>query len=245
MPQSLHIETGLIDIPEPEIDHLITEDDTPVDNFPSAKNQRLLVDPLYSSGQIQRTFLADANVGIFITPKRPAIVPDVFVSFDVELAEEWWAKKHRSYFIWEFGKPPDVVIEIVSNNVGQETGKKLHDYARMHVDYYVVFDPKQIVQEKPLQVYELYAGEYLPRPDYRLPRVGLSLTLWEGEFEGKRDLWLRWCDADGNLLLTGKERAEQEHQRAEQEHQRAEQERQRAEQLAARLRELGIDPDSL
>ena len=40
-------------------------------------------------------------------------------------------------------------------------------------------------------------------------------------------------------------RAEQEAQRAEQEAQRAEQEAQRAERYAARLRELGIDPDSL
>ena len=50
--------------------------------------------------------------------------------------------------------------------------------------------------------------------------------------------WLRWWDRDGNLLLTGAERAEQEKQRAEQE-------RQRAERLAAKLRELGVDPDEV
>ena len=238
MTQSLHSEVDLIDIPEPEIDHLITEDDTPVDNFPSAKNQRLLVDALYSSGQIKRPLVADANVAVYASTKQPPIVPDVLVSFDVELAEDWWAKKNRSYFIWEFGKPPDVVVEIVSNDVGQEAGKKLHDYARLHVDYYVIFDPQLIVQEKPLQVYELYAGEYLPRPDDRLPRIGLRVTLWEGKFEDRHGLWLRWCDADGNLLLTGSERAGQEQQRADLE-------RQRAERLAARLRALGVDPDAL
>jgi Uma2 family endonuclease len=42
-----------------------------------------------------------------------------------------------------------------------------------------------------------------------------------------------------------KQRAEQEKQRAEQEKQRAEQEKQRAEKLAAKLRELGVDPDTL
>ena len=41
-----------------------------------------------------------------------------------------------------------------------------------------------------------------------------------------------------------RQRAAQEHQRAEQEHQRAEQEHQRAERLAARLRALGIDPET-
>ena len=33
----------------PSVDHLVTEDDTPVDNFPSAKQQRLLVESLYNT----------------------------------------------------------------------------------------------------------------------------------------------------------------------------------------------------
>jgi Uma2 family endonuclease len=261
-----YVITEVIDVPEPEIDHLITEDDTPVDNLPSAKKQRLLVESLYNSGQIERPFVADANVGIFTSTRQPAIVPDVFVSFDVELADDWWAKKHRSYFIWEFGKPPDVVVEIVSNDEGEETGKKLRAYAYMHVDYYVIHDPQLIVQDKPLQVYELYAGEYLPRPDYLLPRVGLSLMLWEGTYEGKQDVWLRWCDLNGNLILTGaeriaqeqeqveqerlraeqeRERAEQEHERAEQEHERAEQERLRAEQERERAEQERLRAERL
>jgi hypothetical protein len=35
--------------PRPNIDHLITEDDTPVDNLSSAVQQRLLVEPLYTT----------------------------------------------------------------------------------------------------------------------------------------------------------------------------------------------------
>ncbi|MGB8703194.1 MAG: Uma2 family endonuclease, partial [Thermosynechococcaceae cyanobacterium] len=57
--------------------------------------------------------------------------------------------------------------------------------------------------------------------------------------------WLRWWDSDGNLLLTGEERAEQEEQRTEQEKQRAEKERQRADRLAAKLREMGVDPEQI
>ena len=34
--------------PPPEFEALITEDDTPVDNLPSEKQQRLLTEPLYS-----------------------------------------------------------------------------------------------------------------------------------------------------------------------------------------------------
>jgi hypothetical protein len=43
--------------------------------------------------------------------------------------------------------------------------------------------------------------------------------------------WLRWWDVSGNLLLWSSEKSTQEHQRAE--------------ILANKLRELGIDPDTL
>jgi hypothetical protein len=36
-------------VTELDISHLVIEDDTPVDNFQSAKQQRLLVEPLYAS----------------------------------------------------------------------------------------------------------------------------------------------------------------------------------------------------
>lgn len=42
--------------------------------------------------------------------------------------------------------------------------------------------------------------------------------------------WLRWWDAEGNLLLTSQERAEQE--------------RQRADRLAEQLRALGVEPEA-
>jgi hypothetical protein len=51
---------------------------------------------------------------------------------------------------------------------------------------------------------------------------------------GVRDGWLRWFTADGGIVPTPLEWAEQQRQRAEQEHQRAEQERQRAEQAMQR-----------
>jgi hypothetical protein len=41
------------------------------------------------------------------------------------------------------------------------------------------------------------------------------VTLWDGTYEGKTDTWLRWTDADGNLILTGKERGRVEVQRAQ------------------------------
>jgi len=251
---------GAVDIEHirPDVSHIITEDDEPVDNLPSEKNQRLLVEPLYVS-KLERPFLAAANVGLFGALYQQPLVPDMMLSLGVEVAEDWWAREHRSYFIWEFGKVPDVVMEIVSNTEGNEAGRKLQRYAQWGVPYYVIYDPQLLIQAVELVVYELHVGQYLPRPDYRLPRIHLQLTLWEGTFEDKFDRWLRWCDGDGTLMPTGAELAEQERQRAEQERQRAEQERQRAEQerqraeqaqaqadrYAAQLRALGIDPEQL
>ena len=224
-------------IEPPDISQIVTEDDTPVDNLFSAKQQRLLVEPLYSSWHYESTFLADVNVGVFSAVHRPPIVPDMFLSLDVEVAENWWAKEHRSYFLWEFGKPPDLVVEIVSNNKGHEADEKLQEYARIGVRYYVIYDPQVLIQETPLRIYELHVRGYRLRHDQQLAEVGLALTLWEGVFEGKQTQWLRWCTPDGPLIPTGAERAEQERMRAEQE-------RTRAERLTAQLRALGIEPEA-
>ena len=240
-----------------DLANLITEDDEPVDNFPSAKQQRILVEPIYSSSKLQRPFLADSNIAIYSTPRAAPIVPDMFLSQGVQVADDWWEKENRSYLLWEFDKPPEIVLEIVSNQKGKEDGDKLRDYAALGVLYYVIYDPQRLLSGDLLRVYQLVAGEYLLRPDARLAEVGLSLTVWYGNFEDKTALWLRWCDLTGHLIPTGAERAVQADARAEQAHERAEQERARAEQaaaraeqadtlakrLAAQLRSLGIEPE--
>lgn len=220
----------------PDITVLAIEDDTPVDNLLSETLQRLLTVCLYSSWSPGFPFLAAANVGVFYAIRQSPLVPDVFLSLGVQVPQDWREKKNRTYFTWEFGKPPDVVIEIVSNREGNELGSKLTNYARIGVPYYVVFDPLQQLGETLLHVYGLREKSYVELSESWLEQVGLGLTLWQGEFEGKQWLWLRWRDREGNLLLTGDEKAEQERQRAEQAEQRAE-------QLAARLKALGIELD--
>ena len=71
-----------------------------------------------------------------------------------------------------------------------------------------------------------------------MSQIGLGLTIWHGIFEGLEYDWLRWCDASGNILLTGNELAQQEKQRAEQA-------QQRADRLLEILRERGINPDEV
>ncbi len=253
------------EIPIPDVSHLVTEDDTPVDNLIQEKLQRFLVECLYSSLKLNVPFLAACDVGLFYGIHQDALAPDVMLSLGVAVPEDWSEKRQRSYFIWEFGKPPDVAIEIVSNKKGGELDAKLQNYARAGVTYYVVFDPLEQLSPQILQIYGLYAGRYQRLHDTWLESVGLGLTVWQGEFETKQyHCWLRWCDSEGNLLLTGDEQAKQERQRAEQAkqqleqteqqleqaeqqleqaEQQLEQERQRSERLAALLRAQNIDPD--
>ena len=148
----------------PSIDHLVTEDDVPVDNILSEKQQRLLTEPLYSSWNPGRLFLATANVGLFFAVRQPPLVPDMLLSLDVEVPGDWLAKEHRSYFVWEFGKVPEAVVEIVSNTEGGETTEKMMKYAQIGIPYYAIFDPARAVQSEALRVYVLRNKNYVPCP---------------------------------------------------------------------------------
>ena len=199
-----------------------------MDNMPSEKQQRLLTEPLYSSWAgpgAGRTFLAAANVGVFAEARNPAIVPDVFLSLDVQVADNFWDKRHRSYFVWEFGKPPDLVVEIVSNQKGNEVGSKRLKYARMGVGYYVIYDPFHRVMREDVRVYRLRDGGYERQESPRFPELRLGMRLWEGEFEGVWwSGWLRWTDEHDVLIPMGKERAEHAERLMVEERRRAEQE---------------------
>jgi Putative restriction endonuclease len=162
-------EAAIFDI---DISHLELEDDQPVDNFQSEKQQRLLAEPLYSSQVLPQPYIVAANVGIFYALYQDPIVPDAFLSLGVEMPADWSQRQNRSYLVWEFGKVPDVCLEIVSNRKGNELtvpsqpkkkGKKvaqkaaqLEDaskdskkniYARIGIPYYVVCDPLRQIQE--------------------------------------------------------------------------------------------------
>jgi Uma2 family endonuclease len=250
------------------VNQLVTEDDEPVDNTFSEKEQRLLTETLYSSwtpptGDDEpknepRPFWASANVGLYTSVHQPPLVPDVFVSLDVSVPADMHEKQGRTYLAWEHGKVPEVVVEIVSNREGGELDRKLREYARAGVRYYVVHDPRRLLSGDELRVYEPgLAGRYRLRPDYKLPDVGLSLTLWRGSFEGAEETWLRWCDAEGRLLPTPDERAAHAEERAAQAEARATEAEERAArevaaraeaearaaQLAAKLRALGVNPE--
>jgi hypothetical protein len=266
----------LLACPPEELDleeNLVTEDGVPVDGAYSEKLMRLLPSVLYSSWVRPegRPFVAMANVGLFFHVEEPPLVPDVLVSDGVKMPDNLGLKKHQSYFMWRYGKPPDLVTEIVSNREGGELDRKLALYARIGVTYYVVWDPFQIVGKKKLSCFILQGGKYDPLSAPLFPLLNLGLIVWHGRWEETEADWLRWTDLEGNLLPLPQElveqerqraeqerqraeqerqraeqerqRAEQERQRAEQEHHRAEQEHQKAERLAAQLRALGVNPE--
>ncbi len=248
----------------PDISDIRIEDDEPLDNIYSEKQQRLLTEPLFASWTAPPEhgepvpFVAMANVGVFGALRRNPLVPDVLLSTGVEVNDALLdEKRHRTYFIWEMGTAPDVVVEIVSNRRGGELTTRRSGYARLGVPYYVVWDPAQHLGDRELSVFELAGGKYRRLERAEFPSLGLSLEPWDGRFEGVTTRWLRWR-SQGELLPTGAERAdleagradkeaaraEQERERAEQERARAEQERARADRLVALLRAAGIDPDA-
>ncbi|MEG4803101.1 Uma2 family endonuclease [Microcoleus sp. ARI1-B5] len=175
------------------------------------KQQRLLTTVLYSGGDTGITvpFIAAANVGLFSSIRQPGVAPDVFLSMNITGAEDWWERQVRSYLFWEFGKPPEIAIEIVSPTPGNELGSKLIDYARMRIPYYVLYDPLRELRGSTLRVFELQNQSYGPKTNAWFPEVGLGLTLWEGEFEKVTGTWLRWCYASGAPIPTGDELAAQ------------------------------------
>jgi Putative restriction endonuclease len=259
----------------PDISRLITETDEPVDNIFSAKQQRLLIEALSASldawNPAGRSVLMDANVGIFTTQDAPPLVPDAFVSVDIDEPKEFDYSVIRAYFVWIFGKVPDVVVEVVSNRKGGEMDSKRQKYARLHIPYYAVFDPFDELHKGELTVYELRRSSYIAvQPNaqgvYWMEEVGLGLRLWNGFYERSEARWLRWCDADGVLIQTGFERSEAfkyELERIEERLSNTEgqlnntKERLsdteyqlnlsnvRAATLAEKLRALGIDPDAV
>jgi len=244
----------------PDLDSFIIEDGKPVDGIYSEKQMRLLTEPLYgvwSGPPDGKTFVAMANVGVLHTDGEPPIVPDVLLAVGVRQGQDMTSKANKSYFVWLRGKVPDVAIEVVSNQEGAEDTTKLVDYARIHVPYYVIFDPEKHLGKAVLRVFELRGNKYrrLAQPWF-FEETGLGLELWQGSYENLNALWIRWRDRDRNLILTGAEKAKKESKRAKKASKRAtdalelldverrasEKKDRTLEQLRARLRELGDNP---
>lgn len=157
------------------------------------------------------------------------VAPDVMVAFGRPPG-------HRgSYKQWEEDDiAPQVVFEILSpGNTLREMHDKLKFYELYGVEEYIEYDPDdgtlQVWQRKGRRLKEVSFER-----EWQSPRLGITLRL---EANGELSVF----HPDGRRFLTAIELDA----RAAQAEALARQERERAERLATRLRELGIDPESV
>jgi Uma2 family endonuclease len=190
-------------------------------------------------------------------PERGAEAPDWFYVPNVPPMLNGTFR--RSYVLWQEYVAPLIVLEFVSGDGSEErdktplTGKFWVYEQAIRVPFYGIYE----VEKASVEVYHLVDGHYelVPaneRGHYSIPSMGVELGIWQGQYKNSAAPWLRWWDAQGNLLLNSDEKSQQLTSQLEQEHERShqlalqlEQEQQRAERLAERLRQLGIDPNSL
>ncbi len=223
-------------------------DDTPVDNEFQNLIPNLLDTILAMVWPDREDWFFGVDMGIYYDPSQPAIVPDGFLSLGVE---RFVGEQGRlSYVFWEEDNiPPTLALEVVSRTYGGEYERKKAIYANLGIRYYAVYLPTQKNRRKrrPLEVYRLVEGEYqlLEGNPVWLPEVGLGLGRERGTHLGREREWLYWYDEAGNRLLTPEERMQQAQDQAQQAQDQVLQEQARAERLAEKLRELGVDPDSV
>ncbi|NJN22331.1 MAG: Uma2 family endonuclease [Leptolyngbya sp. RL_3_1] len=252
-PQTLPLKVRWEKLPE---DYKLPND--PVDNITQPALAAALTDSLSQAGRIADTALTLTNYGVCATVNDRIVVkaPDWAYVPQTTVAR---AEIERSYTPRLEGDIPAIVMEFVSETEGGEySSKPTHPPGKwffyesvLQIPYYAIFEPVS----GDLELYRLNdAGRYTAQVReenglYWVESMQLFLGTWQGEREQRQGYWLRWWDAQGQLLLWGIERAnqeaqraEQEAQRAEQEAQRAEQEAQRAERLRAQLRAAGIEP---
>jgi Uma2 family endonuclease len=177
---------------------------------------------------------ASGNLFIYYEEGSPEAVisPDVFVVFGVE------NRPRRIYKVWEEGdRTPNFVLEITSKTTrSRDQGAKRGIYAFLGVEEYYQYDPTGDYLTPNLQGSHLVNGNYLPVSTPTLPNGTIVLPSrilnLELHLQGKA---MRFYNpASQKYLLTYKE-AEAARQTAEE----------RAQKLAEKLRELGIDPDTV
>jgi Uma2 family endonuclease len=258
MTQSIdpNIDPGILELPFPDHTQLPESDGTFVKNFQEHPQSILLTDSigsvlqrLHPDGQ----YVIGQDCGIYWRetnpPEKGAEAPDWF--YIPNVPPKLNGQFRRSYVLRREFIAPLVVLEFASGNGSEERDNtalfsipegevtkpgKFWVYERiMRIPYYGIY----VMTSETLEVYHLVNGFYQllapnERGHYPIAPLAIELSLWRGSYQNQEQLWLRWWDEQGNLLLIGDERARLEEQRAEQERQRAE----NAEALLAQERQL-------
>ncbi|MBE9157590.1 Uma2 family endonuclease [Nodosilinea sp. LEGE 06152] len=214
--------------------------DDPVENIQQPPLAAALTDALGAARRIQPEMLIGSNFGLVVRIDGEVVVkaPDWFYVPRVNPFPSDVVR--RSYTPHLEGDPVAVVMEFLSTEDNGELSLrstkpygKLYIYEQiLQVPTYVIYDPAVAK----LEVRCLEGGRYVPQQPnaqgyFWVPPLELFLGVWQGERLGQTLHWLRWWNADGNLLFWSSEQAEAE--------------RQRADRLADLLRAQGIDPDTV
>lgn len=213
----------------PSQDELPYDDGEPIESHRHRLQMELLISPLLPHFP-EREMFAGGNMFVYYRAteagRRDSIGPDVFVVLDVPRGMD-----RKSWVIWNKGKAPDVVIELLSESTAaaDRTSKKLIYQDILRVPEYFFYDPYSGERAG----FSLGASGYKSiavdeRDQLVSQRLQLALVRWEGVYQDTTATWLRWATLDGALLPT-------EYERADQERQRADHEQQRADDLAAQL----------
>jgi Uma2 family endonuclease len=219
----------------PTADELPCSDDTPVDNELQELIPSLLKSILRMLWEERMDWFFGIDMAIYSDPEQPPIVPDGFLSLNVERVFD--ENLRLSYTLWEEEVPPILVLEVVSTKPGGEYTTKLQEYARLGVLYYVIYNPKRRRKAR-LEIYKLDNSTYelqTTNPVW-MPEIGLGIGSERAGYDGLTREWLYWYDENDRRYPTPYERAKLETQRANAESQRAD-------RLAAQLRALGIEPE--
>jgi Uma2 family endonuclease len=219
-----------IELPPTE-DELPCDDGMPMETQRHALQMQLLIDPLRLIWADRMDAYVGGNMFIYFSLEQVRHQdfrgPDFFAVLGVPKRER------KSWVVWQEGKGPDVVIELLSESTAaQDKGEKKDIYQdRLRVPEYFWFDP--FTAE--------WAGFVLRNRGYepltedsqgRLISQCLELALlrWDGVYQDVEARWLRWVTLEGTLLPTPQEVAtETQQQAAEAEQHVAEAQQQAAE----------------
>ncbi|MEZ2228979.1 MAG: Uma2 family endonuclease [Microcoleus sp.] len=208
--------------------------------------------------KIQR-YLADHNLDLVVktglgvrTDENKSRIPDVVVCTQSLLEQ---AAGRPGAGILDFDEKPLLVIEVVSQDRRADYVIKRGEYEQANVPEYCIVDPKN--GKEKIRLFALIEGEdgytytdFLPGEEI-ISVVFPDLVLSVDEILNP-PLVEELVKAEQAQLQEFQQQAVIERQRTQQleqeaviERQRTQEERQRADRLAARLRELGVDPDSV
>lgn len=214
-----------------------TEDELPYDDGMPMETQRhalqlqLLQDPLRLYWAERQDVFIGGNMFVYFSlaqvRNQDFRGPDFFVALDVS------PRERKSWVVWQEGKGPDMVIELLSDSTAahDKGEKKLIYQNALRVPEYYWFDPFSGEWAGFILHHHRYV-ESAEDSQGRLisPGLGLALVRWEGVYQGITARWLRWATLEGALLPTPQEvAAETQRQAAEAQRQAVEAQRQVAE----------------